>query len=274
MAGTERPVAGERSTHWGARAPSSDDEARERLLDAADVCYADRGLARTRIDHIAQVAGVHRTTVYSYFPSKSSIVSASFVRSARSVLAAAKAHFLTDEPFTEQLIKATLDGLRGTRTSPTMALLLRPGESAGLTVHAAMASDEWHALVRETLGPPLTQAVADGYVRADVPIDTILRWIWRISFSLATEPGPPDDGGDEGVLRNFLIASVIASPPESLDRQLQNRIRGDGAATRHRNDHLGDHGDHLVAVDGHRLPVERVPGPVQQSGDGDADDLW
>lgn len=211
MVNAEGPAAEGRSKHWGLDTPAGNDDARERLLQAADVCYARRGVAKTRIDHIAQIAGVHRTTVYSYFPNKSALVSASFVRSARTILTASKAHFLTDEPFIEQLIKATLDSLEATRTSPTMALLLGTSESAGLTVHAATASQEWHTLARETLGPPLTQAVADGHVRGDVPVESILRWIWRVSFSLATEPGSPDDGGDEGVLRTFLVSSVVAS---------------------------------------------------------------
>lgn len=213
MASTKRLPTGVRSTHWGADAPASDDDARERLLDAADSCYARRGVARTRIDHIAQVAGVHRTTVYSYFPNKNALVSASFVRSAHSILAASKAHFLTDKPFIEQLIAATLESLAATRASPTMALLLGSSDSAGLTVHAATASAEWHTLASETLGPPLTQAVADGRVRSDLPVEAILRWIWRVSFSLATEPGAAEDGGDEGVLRSFLVASVATSPP-------------------------------------------------------------
>jgi hypothetical protein len=45
------------------------------------------------------------------------------------------------------------------------------------------------------------------------------------------------------------------------------------SATRHRDDHLGDHCDHFIAVDGHRLPVHRVPGPVQQAHYRDADDV-
>lgn len=93
-----------------------------------------------------------------------------------------------------------------------MTLLFGNSDSAGLTVHAATASEEWHNLARETLGPPLSQAVAEGHVRDDVPVEAILRWIWRVSFSLAAEPGTPVDGGDEGVLRTFLIASV-AKPP-------------------------------------------------------------
>jgi len=148
--------------------------------------------------------------VYSYFPNKNALLSASFIRSARTILDASKAHFLTDQPFIEQFVNATLESLEATRSSPTMALLLGASDSAGLTVHAATASAEWQALARETLGPPLAQAVSDGHVRNDVPIEAILRWVWRVSFSLATEPGSPEDGGDEGILRRFLIASVAA----------------------------------------------------------------
>lgn len=210
MTRAAREVTGQRGTHWGAAAPRTDDDARERLLAAADSCYAERGVARTRVDHIAQAAGVHRTTVYSYFPNKNALVSASFVRSARAILNASKDEFLNDEPFIEQLISATLHALAATRHSPTMALLLGTSEAAGLTVHAASASHEWQTLATDTLGPYLAQAVADGHIRDDVPVESILRWIWRVSFSLATEPASPDDGGDEGLLRNFLIASVTA----------------------------------------------------------------
>ena len=211
MANEQKQVERRRSTHWGSDTPVSGADARERLLDAADECYARRGVARTRIDHIAEVAGVHRTTVYSYFPNKNALLSASFVRSAASILATSKAHFLTDEPFVEQFIKATLESLAATRKSPTMALLLGSSDSAGLTIHAAAISEEWQNLARETLGPPLMQAVADGYVRDDVTVEAILRWIWRVSFSLATEPGSAEDGGDEGVLRAFVVASVMNS---------------------------------------------------------------
>jgi hypothetical protein len=91
-----------------------------------------------------------------------------------------------------------------------MALLLRSSDSAGLTVHAAAVSEEWQSMARETLGPPLMQAVADGCVRDEVPVEAILRWIRRVSFSLATEPGSPEDGRDEGVLSAFVVASVMS----------------------------------------------------------------
>jgi hypothetical protein len=40
---------------------------REKLLAAADACYAEKGPVRTRMSDIARRAGVHRSTVYYYF---------------------------------------------------------------------------------------------------------------------------------------------------------------------------------------------------------------
>jgi tetratricopeptide (TPR) repeat protein len=43
-----------RSGTWGARPPIDDDEARSRLLDAAEACYERRGVSRTTVDDIAR----------------------------------------------------------------------------------------------------------------------------------------------------------------------------------------------------------------------------
>ena len=37
---------------------------------------------------------------------------------------------------------------------------------------------------------------------------TLARWIVRINFSLIAEPAGPEDGGDEGLLRNLLVTSL------------------------------------------------------------------
>jgi AcrR family transcriptional regulator len=48
----------------------NEDEAQERLLAAAKACYAERGPTGTRMSDIANRAGVNRSTVYYYFPTK------------------------------------------------------------------------------------------------------------------------------------------------------------------------------------------------------------
>jgi AcrR family transcriptional regulator len=66
-----------RPRSWSAGGPSDEDEARERLLAAADACYAEKGPVRTRMSDIARRAGVYRSTVYYYFAKKDTLLAAS-----------------------------------------------------------------------------------------------------------------------------------------------------------------------------------------------------
>jgi len=202
----------ERTPPWGADLPTSEDGARERLLSAAEACYAERGVSRTRMSDIAHKAGVNRRTVYDYFPTKDALLAACFVRAITGVLAAAEPCWDTDEPFPDQLVNAMLVGLDAARSSPTMALLISADE-LGRTFRVAEASDLWRQGLAETLGRRIAAAVAAGEVRDDVSADTLAHWVTRIAFSLAAEPGRPEDGGDEGLIRAF-IPACLAAPPQ------------------------------------------------------------
>src|SRR3546814_9749490 len=52
---------------WRSDAPSSVDDARDRLIDAAETCFTRFGVAKTTLEDIATEAGVSRATVYRYF---------------------------------------------------------------------------------------------------------------------------------------------------------------------------------------------------------------
>jgi AcrR family transcriptional regulator len=195
---------------WGADLPLDEDQAKERLLAAAETCYADRGPARTRMSDIANQAGVHRSTVYYYFPNKDAILAASFVRAMAGVLAAAEPAWQIAKPFSEQLVMACLAGNAAARNSPTMRLLI-DNDEALRTFHAAATSALWRVTLAEALGQRIAAAIEAGEVRSDLTPETLARWIARINFSLITEPGNADDGGDEGLLRALLIPSLAPS---------------------------------------------------------------
>ncbi|BBX18255.1 MULTISPECIES: TetR/AcrR family transcriptional regulator [Mycolicibacterium] len=196
-----------RAGAWGADLPLNEDEARERLLAAAEACYADRGPTRTRMSDIANKAGVNRSTVYYYFPNKDAILVSSFVRALDGVLAAADHCWRTDEPFLDRLVAACLAGNAAARTSPIIRLLIHNDEAAH-TYHAAEHSDLWRDKLAEALGHRIAGAAAAGEVRDDLSPDTLARWVTRINFSLMSEPANPEDGGEEGILRNLLAASL------------------------------------------------------------------
>ncbi len=197
---------------WGAGSPSDEDEARERLLAAADACYAEKGPVRTRMGDIARRAGVHRSTVYYYFPNKDALLAASFVRVLVATLEAVEQCWQTDEPFLQQLIAASLRGNEIARSSPIMQSLIEEHQALGAAYQAAEGSQVWRAKIAEALVQRLEAAAAADEIRQDLPAYTLARWIVRINFSLIAEPARPEDGGEEGVLRNLLAASLKPRP--------------------------------------------------------------
>jgi len=192
---------------WGADTPRDESEARARLLDAAERCYAERGVGQTRMVDIARAAGVHRSTVYAYFPSRDTVRAAFFVRAMSAVLDAAEPCFHTDEPFLDQLVSAVTIGLDTARNSPTMRLLIAR-DQAGRTYRAASTSEDWRKNLVEGIGQRIAAAIVLGEVRDDVSAEAMALWVTRIAFSLVEEPGRPEEGGDEGILRNFLARAL------------------------------------------------------------------
>lgn len=188
---------------------AEEDEARERLLTAADACYDEKGPMRTRMGDVARRAGVHRSTVYYYFPSKDELLAASFLRMLTSTLNAVEQCWQTDEPFLDQLVAACLRGTHVARGSAIMRSLVDDHEALGAAYRAAEGSELWRARLADALVRRLKTAAAAGEIRQDLPPGTLARWIVRVTFSLVTEPAQPEDGGNDGVLRNLLIASLM-----------------------------------------------------------------
>lgn len=187
---------------------ADEEAARERLLAAADACFAEKGPVRTRMSDIARHAGVHRSTVYYYFPKKDALLAASFVRVLSATAEAVEQCWHTDQPFLDQLVAACLRGIAVARSSPIMRSLIEEHQALGAAYHAAEGSELWRARLADMLERRLEAAAAAGEVRSDLSADVLARWIVRINFSLIGEPAQPDDGGDEGILRKLLVASL------------------------------------------------------------------
>ena len=197
---------------WGADSPADEDEAREKLLCAADACYAEKGPVRTRMSDIARCAGVHRSTVYYYFPTKDALLAASFLRVLATTAKAVDKCWQTNDPFLDQLVAACLRGIANARSSPIMRSLIEEHQALGAAYHAAEGSELWRAKLADMLVRRIEAAGAAGVIRGDLSAEVLARWIVRISFSLIAEPAQPEDGGDEGVLRQLLIASLNPQP--------------------------------------------------------------
>ena len=200
-----------RPATWGDRPPVDDDEARRRLLDAAEVCYERRGVSRTTVDDIAKEASVHRTTVYRYFATRDDVLAFVLLRETAGVIDSAEQALLRDGPFGDRLLD-TLDGAVGAVEQSRWLRVLFSPESLTMTVSVA-ASGVFRDRIRDVLRPHVEAAKADGELREQLDPDAVADWLVRVAQMLLMEhlTTQPDEARPDrrALLRDFVIAGIL-----------------------------------------------------------------
>jgi AcrR family transcriptional regulator len=79
------------------------DRTRRALLDAADSAFGSRGWARTRVEDIAQSAGVSAATAYNHFPTKHALLAQVYAPIINPLLAVARQDIAAARPVMEAL---------------------------------------------------------------------------------------------------------------------------------------------------------------------------
>jgi AcrR family transcriptional regulator len=193
-------------THgWGGATPASDEEAVERILDAASALIEERG-GLMRVADVARALEISRQTVYNYFPGNS-LLEAVATRSGLRYIDRLRKHLrgITDpvdalvESFAFtlewipserplQLMLANDFGRTSTEMTSDMAKQFGHGILAGLDV-------DWAAIGMD-----------------DEAIDELVEYMLRMLQSFIIDPGRRPRKGDE--LRNYIrrwLGPVVAA---------------------------------------------------------------
>ena len=202
-----------RPASWGDQPPVDDDEARRRLLDAAEACYERRGVSRTTVDDIAKEASVHRTTVYRYFGTRDDVLAFVLLRETADVIDSAERAMLADGAFGDRLLDA-LDGAIGAvEQSRWLSVLFSP-DSLTMTVSAA-ASGAFRDRIRDVLRPHVEAGKASGDVREQLDPDAVADWLVRVAQMLLMDhlTTRPDETRPQrrALLRDFVIPGILNS---------------------------------------------------------------
>jgi AcrR family transcriptional regulator len=195
---------------WGGKERlDNEDDARERLLNAAEVCFERFGLRRTTIDDVAREAKVSRSTVYRYFDGRGDLIVAAYLRESDAVNDKLKALLDKPGPFEERFLKATMRSIEAIRSGKYLPLMLTP-EGAMLASKAVTASSAFYEATRQTMGPYLEAAQANGEVRKDLDLDDFNEWMLRIIFSFAMidSPAKRDPKHIKDLLTTFLLPAL------------------------------------------------------------------
>lgn len=186
-----------RSHGWGGNTPASDEEAIDRILNAAERIVADRGAAM-RIADVARELAVTRQTVYRYFPSTDALLVACAMRSADGFLDQLAAHlrgYTEPAPAMVEGVAFTIEALADDDTIEFLFHQRERGE-----VVPSITSDTARAFGRALLHRLDVDWEAHGY--DEVALDRLAEFGLRSIHSLLLDPGSPPHSGAE--LRTFL----------------------------------------------------------------------
>jgi AcrR family transcriptional regulator len=194
-------------THgWGGSTPASDEEAVERILDAASEAIEERG-GDIRIADVARTLGVSRQTVYNYFPGTSALLEAAATRSGMRFLQRLAEHLAHMTDPVEALVESlafTLEWLPDDRHVQLM--LVHDFTKASTGVTSDLGIKFGHGILA---GLDIDWAQ---YGLDDTGIDDLAEYMLRILQSFMIDPGRPPRTG--GVLREYLrrwVAPVLKS---------------------------------------------------------------
>ncbi len=193
-------------THgWGGATPASDEEAIERILDAASAAIDERGAAM-RVADVARALEVSRQTVYNYFPGNS-LLEAVATRSGVRFIERLAAHLegITDP--VEALVESfafTLEWLPNDK--PVQLMLANDFGRTSTEVTSDMAKQFGHGILAG-LDVDWAALGMDNHA-----IDDLVEYMLRLLQSFMIDPGRPPRSGAalRGYVRRWLGPVVTA----------------------------------------------------------------
>lgn len=193
---------------WAGAPPVDDDEARQRILDAAMACVDQQGAMDTTLSAVATAVGVTRQTVYRYFPSTESLFSALAQASAHEFIGRIADRMLPIDDPVEAMVEGLAFTIEAIPHERYLALVLRSGDAFTRGIISDVAMDFGHSLLRRTH----IDWAAMGYDEAE--LDGFVEFQLRLIQSLALAPAGPSGeprGGDDlrAFLRRWLGPAIV-----------------------------------------------------------------
>lgn len=197
-----------RSHGWAGNTPASDQEAIERILNAADKIIDEHGSAM-RIADVARALGVTRQTVYRYFPGTQALLVATAMRSADGFLDHLTTHLKDATDPVVAVTEGVAFAIERLASDNQVEFVLNQRHRGGQTI--SIVSDTALAFGRSMLHRFDIDWEQHGFDEAG--LDELNEFCLRLLHSFLTDPGrPPRSGGD---LRRYLtrwIGPAIAYP--------------------------------------------------------------
>ena len=196
----------------------------DKILDAAQALFLDRGYEHTSIqDIIDQLGGLTKGAIYHHFKSKEDILSAVMDRLFEGKEERVE-RILADSSLTgrEKLIRATRDSLED--INQDQLFQTAPDVMKNPWLLAALLEDSFYNVVPEILQPIIEQGKADGSITTDQPreLAQVLSLLCNIWINPAICHG---DNRELAMRMQFLNTLLAPFQLDMLDQRMIDRVR-------------------------------------------------
>lgn len=187
---------------------ASTDDARERILAAAERCIDRHGIRKTTMDDIASEVGLSRPSVYRYFADRDDLLIELNIRHARALLDRAHKAMSRQSNFPDQIIEGILYMADQARRDPLTRFVIDPdGTSLGRRMITSGTSGMLRA---EFLDPYLDAAVANDELPRGLPRADYYLWLGDLTKMVmrGVDDGEADLKRYRSILRRFAVPAL------------------------------------------------------------------
>ncbi|MBN9792610.1 TetR/AcrR family transcriptional regulator [Pseudonocardia sp. TMWB2A] len=182
----------------------------ERILDAADACFAHYGIGKTTMEDVASAAEISRATLYRTFSDRESLLTALVRRRAEMNIARSRSRIMAMDTLTERVVEGITLNVRVGHRDPLMHALVSPEQMAlanTLLSSTGLATE----LTRMFWEPILTAAREAGEIREDVDLVGLCEWISRleIMFIIQLRDTPDDFDRIRRLVADFVVPALV-----------------------------------------------------------------
>jgi AcrR family transcriptional regulator len=192
-------------------AATSTDDARERILGAAERCIDRHGIRKTTMDDIASEVGLSRPNVYRYFADRDDLLIELITRHARALLVRARKSTSRLSNLPDQIVESVLYTAEHARRDPLTRHIIDPdGTSLGRRMIASGTTEMMRA---EMWDPLLDAALASNELLPGLPRSDIHLWLGNVTKMVMR--GLEDGDGDlkryRSILRRFVAPAFTGT---------------------------------------------------------------
>lgn len=192
-------------------APTSTDDARERILAAAERCIDRHGIRKTTMDDVASEVGLSRPSVYRYFADRDDLLVELITRHARALLDRARKSIARQNSLPDQIVETVLYTAEHARRDPLTRHIIDPdGTSLGRRMIASGTTEMMRA---EMWDPVLDAALANNELPPGLPRTDIHLWLGNVTLMVmrGLEDGDGDVRRYRSILRRFVIPAFAGA---------------------------------------------------------------